>query len=332
MVDSPNTPDAPQAPQLWIVSPSYHDVESFQLLRQRIIALRQRWSVAYDIHFVLVDDTGGTDHRMSDLAPLDDVMVVELPFNVGHQRAIVFGLRSILDLIDDADLIVTMDADGEDRPEDLPRLLAPLEENPSELGFLSVARRTKRQESIRFRTMYFLFRNLFRILTGTTVRSGNFAAYRGGLAKRILMHPYFDLCYSSTLVSLDVPVTLVPCPRGKRYAGRSRMNLLRLFMHGTRMLMPFTDRIAVRALVAFTTAFALGIVLSVSVVAIRVFSTAAIPGWATATLLGILILSFIALGNFVVLFVVFSHSRGISLSGLEEYVDGGTRSTPASPD
>jgi uncharacterized membrane protein len=88
------------------------------------------------------------------------------------------------------------------------------------------------------------------------------------------------------------------------------------------MLMPFTDRIAVRALAAFTATFCVGIVMSLTVVTIRLFTTAAVPGWATATLLGILILSFIALGNFVVLFVVFSHSRGISLAGLEENLDG----------
>ncbi len=99
------------------------------------------------------------------------------------------------------------------------------------------------------------------------------------------------------------------------------MNMLRLFMHGVRMLVPFTDRIASRALAAFAGVFGVGIILSIVVIVIRFTTTSAIPGWATATLLGILILSFIALGNFLVLFVVFSHSRGISLAGLEDSVD-----------
>ena len=97
------------------------------------------------------------------------------------------------------------------------------------------------------------------------------------------------------------------------------MNMLRLFMHGVRMLMPFMDRIAVRALGAFSAMFSLGITLSLAVVGVRLFTNTAIPGWATATLLGLLILSFIALGNFVVLFAVFSHSRGISLANLENW-------------
>ena len=81
------------------------------------------------------------------------------PFNLGHQRAIVFGLRLIEPDIDDVDLVVTMDADGEDRPEDLPRLLDPLLEAPADRRRLCVARRTKRRESFRFRVMYFFFRS-----------------------------------------------------------------------------------------------------------------------------------------------------------------------------
>ena len=203
-------------------------------------------------------------------------------------------------------------------------MILPLLSEPTEVGRICIARRTKRNESAQFQVMYFFFRAMFRILTGTTVRSGNYAAYRGWLAQRILLHPYFDLCYSSTLISLGLNLVPVPCPRGERYAGQSRMNPLRLFMHGTRMLMPFTDRIAVRALISFSVIFGAGVAASLVVVAIRVFTTTAVPGWATATLLGILILSVIALSNFVVLFVVFSHSRGISLSGLEERIDAST--------
>jgi hypothetical protein len=320
--------------RLWIVCPSYKDVTSFLMLRSRIRDILDDESAPapLELHFVVVDDSAGYDDEIDQLKMHEDVKVITPPFNLGHQRAIVYGLRLLLPEVRESDLVVTMDADGEDRPEDLPRLLAPLITGPNERGILCVARRTKRSESLRFRILYIFFRTMFHTLTGTTVRSGNYAAYRGWLAQRMLSHPYFDLCYSSTLVSLDMAVTPVPCPRGDRYAGRSRMNLLRLFMHGIRMLMPFTDRIAVRALTAFSAMFGLGIILSLAVICIRLFTSAAIPGWATATLLGLLILSFVALGNFVVLFAVFSHSRGISLANLEEWNDEQPRKTSASSD
>jgi len=306
--------------RLWIVCPSYADVDSFEILRERILAVVAATEELrhVPVHFVVIDDTAGNDPEMSRLEVLQDVSVVTPPFNLGHQRALVFGLRVVMADVQDHDLLVTMDSDGEDKPEDLPRMLAPLLESPGQHNMLCVARRTERQESLKFQVMYFFFRIMFRTLTGVTVRSGNYAAYRGWLARRMLLHPSFDICYSSTLVSLDMVVTAVPCARGLRYAGQSRMNVFRLFMHGIRMLVPFTDRIAVRALSAFAAMFGIGVLLSFVVVAIRLFTTSAIPGWATATLLGVLILSFIALGNFLVLFAVFSHSRGMSLAGLEE--------------
>jgi hypothetical protein len=314
--------------RLWIVSPSYTDVEAFTMLRQRTLEVLRASPLhrTRHIRFVVVDDTGGLDPEIEVLDAYDDVRVISPPFNLGHQRAIVFGLRLIEPDIGDSDLVVTMDADGEDRPEDLPCLLEPLLETPGDRGRLCVARRTKRSESVRFRVMYFVFRILFRTLTGVTVRNGNYAAYRGWLARRMLRHPYFDLCYSSTLVSLDIPVTPVPLPRGTRYAGQSRMNLFRLLMHGFRMLTPFTDRIAIRAMTAFTALFGIGIVLSLAVIGSKVFTSASIPGWTIATLLGILVFSLNAVGTSVVLFAVFSHSRGVSLAGLEEWYDGRARS------
>jgi len=307
--------------RLWVVCPCYRDVTSFAILRTRILEVfaSEEELSSYEVQFVVVDDTAGYDNDVDQLKSLSDVRVITPPFNLGHQRALVFGLRLILPEVREPDVIITMDADGEDRPEDLPRMIGMLVSKPDERGMLCVARRTKRSESLRFRILYFFFRAMFHTLTGTVVRSGNFAAYRGWLARRMLTHPYFDLCYSSTLVSLDMTVTTVPCARGTRYAGRSHMNMLRLFMHGVRMLMPFMDRIAVRALSAFSAMFGLGIVASLVVVGIRLFTNASIPGWATATLVGLLILSFVALGNFVVLFAVFSHSRGLSLANLEEW-------------
>jgi hypothetical protein len=215
----------------------------------------------------------------------------------------------------DDDIVVTLDADGEDRPEDLPQLLAPiLGANPDELT-VSLARRTHRQESLRFKLMYLVFRMLFRVLAGTTIRTGNYAAYRGRVARRTMFHPNFDLCYSSTFFSLDLSPTLVPCPRGTRYAGASRMNTGRLATHGLRMLMPFLDRIALRALAIFAALFSLGLLASVSIVGIRVLTDRAIPGWATYTVLSLATLSLLALGNFIVLFAVFSQSRAIALTG-----------------
>ena len=306
-------------PTVWIVCPMYFDVDSFRTLRMRLLEQLEKNPDPLALHaaFVVVDDTAGRDPQIAQLQGMRDVEVVEPPFNLGHQRALVYAVRTVAPRMKDDDIIVTLDADGEDRPEDLPRLLSSLMSRPDELDRIVLALRTQRKESVLFKLMYFWFTVMFRVLTGETVRTGNFATYRGWTARRLLRHPYFDLCYSSTFRSLGVPLELVPCPRGHRYAGRSHMTYSRLITHGVRMLMPFLDRIAVRALILFSATCALSIATAIVVLGVRAFTTLAIPGWATYTLLLVLAVCFIALGNFVVLFALFAQSRGISLANLE---------------
>jgi hypothetical protein len=307
----------------WVVIPVYRDVGSFRILHERVLAAiaEQLPDGVGLVRFVVIDDTAGQDPEIASLAALGDVRVLQPPFNLGHQRALVYALRKVLPEVADSDVVVTLDADGEDRPEDLPRLLAPLLARPQAERKVVLALRTKRRESIGFKLSYRLFRGLFRLLTGTTVRSGNFAAMPGAIAKRALLHPTFDLSYSSTILALDLPVEFVPCERGERYQGRSKMTFGKLAMHGLRMLMPFTDQIALRALAVFVVSLVAGAALALAVVAIKIFSSSAVPGWASFTALGALIVSLVALGNFVSLFVLFSQTRAVSLASIEELSD-----------
>jgi hypothetical protein len=307
-----------------IVTPVYLDTDAFLLLRSRVTAAAAPLEPR-DLRFVVVDDSAGTDPEIERLLELPDVTVIDPPFNLGHQRAIVFALRRIAAELDDDEIVVTMDADGEDQPDDLPRLIEPLTAADTSRHHISLALRTARRETRTFKFAYAAFKLLFRGLTGEVVRSGNYAAYRGWLAKQVIGHPYFDMSYSATLISLQLPRVMVPCERGARYAGQSSMNVGRLVMHGLSMLMPFTDRIAVRALASFTVTIALSAVAAFAVLAVRLFTESAVPGWATYTLLFLLTLSFIALGNFVVLFAVFSQTRAMSFAHLHDTVDNRPR-------
>jgi hypothetical protein len=306
----------------WVFTPVYRDVDSFLILRERIgEVLASSGGGIHRVRFVVIDDSAGQDSEIDRLRGLAEVTVLQPPFNLGHQRALVYALRKMLPRIADEDAVVTLDADGEDRPEDLPRLLARLHDDRGAERKVVLALRTKRRESLGFKVFYRLFRLLFRTLTGTTVRSGNFAAMPGSVAKRALLHPTFDLSYSSALLALDLPVEYVPCERGERYRGQSKMTYGRLAMHGLRMLMPFTDRIAVRALGTFVFFGVLGALLALVVVGIKLFTASAVPGWTSYIALGALIVSLVALGNFVSLFVLFSQTRAVSLANIENLTD-----------
>lgn len=282
----------------WVVSPMLHDTESYLRVREEtIVACSGRSEL---LRFVVVDDSAGTDPELARLHDLDDLEVVTAPFNLGHQRAIVHGLRLLADRVADEDVIVTMDSDGEDDPADVPRLLDAL---VSDDAALALARRTQRSESLLFRVMYTVFRVVFRSLTGTTVRSGNFAVQRGDSLRATIGHPAFDLCYSSTLLALRRPTSMVPCARGARFAGQSRMNAQSLIAHGVRMLLPFAERIAVRAMVLAGVSATLLVGLLISLL----FTATAATVVATAATATVFLASLIA---FVSLFARFDQGRG----------------------
>jgi hypothetical protein len=307
------------APRLWIVCPVYLDVDGFLAVREhaRELLAEQLQERFGEVRFVAVDDSGGHDASVDRLRTLADVTLLAPPFNLGHQRALVFGLRTLAPAIAPADIVVTMDADGEDRPEDLPALLAPLLDAPSDLRRVVVARRTQRSESALFKLLYFCFRILFRTLTGKVIRSGNFAAFRGWFVHDVVFHPHFDLCYSSSFISLNLAVEPVPLARGRRYSGRSRMSLSRLLAHGVSMLLPFTERIAIRSLIV--TAAIAGVstlaLVAFAVAALAFDASPALPVWLATLVIDLFAL--VGLGNLLVLFSAFVQSRGSLLRGLE---------------
>lgn len=295
---------------LWIIVPVFKDVESFSLLRKRLSDILKNQFIK--ISFVIIDDTGGIDPEISYLKGQNDLIVLTPPFNLGHQRAIVFGLRNILRNTSEEDVILTMDADGEDRPEDVIRLLNALKSNSE----IVLAERIKRSESLIFKSMYFVFKIMFFSLTGTQIKTGNFALGFCNFLKKIIDHPSFDLCYSSSFLALKIPRTLVPCERGKRYCGRSRMNLKNLIMHGIRMLMPFMDVIAIRSLILFSASFFIGVLLTIFIVGVKFLTVLAIPGWTSYLAAILLTFSFVALSNFLILFASYTHTQATAMKFL----------------
>lgn len=287
----------------WVVSPMLRDTESFIRLRTDVAAAcAQRTET---IRHLVIDDSAGTDTRVSELHQFADVVVLTPAFNLGHQGAIVFGLRDLAPRLAADDVIVTMDSDGEDQPADVPRLLAALDEGSIALA---LAERTTRSEGLRFRVMYLFFRMAFRILTGTTVKSGNFAAQRADSLIATIHHPSFDLCYSSTLLELKRATTLVPCARGSRYAGESRMNTYALIAHGVRMLLPMAERIAVRMMIVSVLS---GVALLAGLVGGAFGVLDDLSGNVRLALLGTTAMVFVASSMaFVVLFTAFARPGG----------------------
>jgi len=247
---------------LWLVTPCFFDAESFREMRDRARRAVRHHLPHLTPHFVVIDDSGGQDRHLHDLSNAPDTTVLVSQYNLGHQDAIVFSLRSMAAQLATEDFVITLDCDGEDIPEHIPLLIRALESAGTDLYAIALAQRTKRKESLAFKAFYLIFKAFFLALTGLTIRTGNYAAFRGSFARNTLFHPSFSYCYSSSLIAMPFKRVLVPLPRGQRYYGESKMRLMSLIGHGIRMLLPFSDRIALRsAMGAGLSVFILGTAL-----------------------------------------------------------------------
>src|SRR5215471_3590289 len=98
-------------PTIWVVAPSYCDVPAFEVVRKRTteILADHRDLASYRPRFVLIDDSAGLDPEVAGLDLRDDTRVLQVPFNLGHQRALVFGVRVLSPEMAADDVVVTLD-------------------------------------------------------------------------------------------------------------------------------------------------------------------------------------------------------------------------------
>ena len=297
--------------RLAIVTPVYNDWESFHRLLQELD--REAGASGIDLSVMAIDDgsirpasTEGI--RALGLSHLRLVEIIELACNLGHQRAIALGLVEAARRTD-VDAVIVMDADGEDRPGDISALLAAHERFP---GHIVAASRIKRSEGFIFRVCYKLYQWTFRALTGRVIRFGNFSLVPSGLLKRIVYLPDVWNNLPAALVKSRLPITFVPTRRGTRYSGVSQMSFISLIIHGMSAISVFADVSFTRLLLGSALVSAFTLTGMVGVIAIRIFTTLAIPGWATNVfgLLAVVLVQMVLIATVSMLSLLSNRSAG----------------------
>ena len=283
-----------------IVMPVFNDWESAKILLENAEAIFKK-DGRFTPKFIAVNDFSLNE------APADfvdccsyEVLILNLIKNVGHQRAIVLGLCYINDH-NNCEYVVVIDADGEDKPEDIIVLLdTAIEQN----GKIVFAKRSNRFEAIWFQIFYFFYKAVFKILTGKQINFGNFCAIPYKRLNNLIYVSELWNHFSVGIVRSKTPFATVPLSRGKRYKGKSKMNFINLVMHGLSAISVFTDVLAVRILL-FSIILIVNALLAIFIVAgIRLFTDLAIPGWASSIILGMTIV--IIQAFLISLFLVFS--------------------------
>ena len=238
-----------QAYRIVVVAPVYDDAAA----AARLVAELGHAFAHSDVNLrmLLVDDGSPVPvaQQLESLLPPSSprVNVLRLRRNVGHQRAIALGAAFVHEYFD-SDAMLVMDADGEDRPEDAAKLVARCRfENGERVIF---AERTRRSETALFQILYRCYQLLHWLLTGVRVRVGNFSVVPAARLPALVTLPALWNHYAAAIFQARLPRELIPTTRGTRYAGRSRMNLVSLVMHGLQAISVFIDVVTVRLLLS----------------------------------------------------------------------------------
>ncbi|MGO9255922.1 MAG: glycosyltransferase [Bryobacteraceae bacterium] len=267
---------------------------------------------------LLVDDGSVQDFHSADFqsrfAVLRSVRILRLRRNLGHQRAIAIGLVHVEKVIP-CDAVLVMDGDGEDTPDGALQLLRAFS------GTKAIfAERSRRTESFVFLVFYQLYKILHRMLTGISVRVGNFSILPSRYLGTLVVMSELWNHYAAAVFRSGLPFTTVPIPRGYRIAGTSRMNFVSLTAHGMSAISVFGDVVGVRLLIASMAGSLMAALGILAVIAIRIFTDRAIPGWATYSIgtLAIILLQLITMATSFT-FTMLSGRMNFSFVPLRDY-------------
>ena len=276
--------------KLRVVTPVYNDWTSFHMLLHELDNVAA--SLPFQVFVSAIDD-GSTEEPPQDLNEitglnhLAGVEIVSLAVNVGHQRAIAIGLCVSAE-DHDFDAVLIMDADGEDPPHAIEALVRDVGERSD---FCVVAQRRKRVETASFKFFYLLYKCFFKIVTGKTISFGNFCLLSRGYVDRLVMISDLWNNLPAAILRSRLPLNFVPIHRGRRYAGKSKMNFTSLIVHGLSGISVYADTIFVRLLILSVVLVIASVLLVAGLLTLRIFFPAhATPGWATTITFGLTII------------------------------------------
>ena len=272
-----------------ILLPVYDDKQSLQMLLQDIGKLQD--ARLKNISFVIVND-GSADFSVKKLNEENNITIIHLCRNLGHQKAIAIGLSYIKENYKDTTVLV-MDSDGEDKATDIQLLLDANEKSPATIFF---AARKRRANGFAFQLFYFLYKLSFYLFTGKKISFGNFSIIPYPSLCRVVYYGEIWNNYPGGVMKSGLAYKALPTTRGNRYAGNSKMGFTSLVLHGFGAISVFLETIIIRIAII---SFLLILVSLISIVAILIIKTTtvlAIPGWASTvgtSMFIILLVSFI---------------------------------------
>ena len=179
-----------EIPQISIVIPAYNEAESLPVLIQQLQDVIQKQSYTAEVIIVNDGSTDGTYQVSEKIASEQNtdklqVNVIHFRGNRGKAEALTAGFDGAT-----GNIVITMDADLQDDPEEIPKLLDALHNG----GYDVISGwKFPRKDPFEKRAFSFIFNNVTAWFTGVKLHDMNcgFKAYRTEVVKEL--HLYGDL-------------------------------------------------------------------------------------------------------------------------------------------
>ena len=222
-------------PRLSVVLPVYCTAEYLRELHQRLVAALQPLADGFEL--VMVDD-GSPDHAwqtLEELATQDArVKAIRLSRNFGQHAAICAGFEHCA-----GDVIVLMDADLQDRPEDIPRLLDHLKDDTDVVYTVKEGE----HEPLLTRFTSSLYHYVFMTLTRTNVprNIGTFRLFTRRFLNAVLEYPERNVLYGPLMFHVGFQAAIVPVARDPRAGSKSSYTFRKRLLLAINSLLSYTD-------------------------------------------------------------------------------------------
>tara|TARA_B100001013_G_scaffold89476_1_gene49561 strand:+ start:832 stop:1719 length:888 start_codon:yes stop_codon:yes gene_type:complete len=228
-----------------ILIPLYNDWKSVSKLLNEIDSQTNNWDAEVSIIIVNDASTEKKSGLESIFKKIKSVKILNMKKNQVHQRCIATGLKYICEN-EDFDRVIIMDADGEDRPEELNDFFKKAKENPN---MTITGNRFKRSEGFVFKVLYEAHKLLTLIFTGKLIKFGNFSCLPKNHVQQLVQKPYLWNSYSSSVVRTIDERTFIPSTRGTRYVLPSKMNIFALIFHSLSIISVFRNAVIIRSVI-----------------------------------------------------------------------------------
>jgi len=208
-------------PTLSIVIPLLNEEGNLQLLHQKLTAVLTGLALRYEIIFV---NDGSTDRSALILQELFDrdpaVRVIHFRRNFGKTAALTAGFHHCLN-----DIIITLDADLQDDPAEIPAMLAKLDEGYD----LVAAWRYHRQDPIDKTWPSRLFNWAVSTFTGIYLHDFNcgFKMYRRAVTEQIPFYSDFHRFVPVLAAHQGFRITELPVQHHPRHSGATKYGVTR---------------------------------------------------------------------------------------------------------